>query len=97
MTRKIALIAATAAVAVSGIAPAASMAKATHPGTYSVNKTVYVFTDPACTSPAPRSRRNTVKVERISKSGKWAYGMALGHINRHVWISTSALTPKSSY
>ena len=28
----------------------------------------------------------TFKVTRISKSGKWARGMAYGHVNRTVWI-----------
>jgi hypothetical protein len=96
MIRKLALLATTAAVAAGGVAPAA-MAKATHPGTYSVTKTVYVFHDPGVHFDGTAFKKNTFKVERISKSGKWAYGMAYGHINRHVWISTSALTPKSSY
>ena len=94
MIRKLALIATTAAVAVSALAPATSMAAASHPGTYLVTKTVYVFTDPGVHFTGTAFRANTVKVERISKSGKWAYGMAYGHINRHVWISSAALKLK---
>ncbi len=97
MLAKLSLVAATAAIAVSGIAPAASMAKATHPGTYVVTKTVYVFEEPGVRFTGTAFKKNTVKVERISRSGKWAYGMAYGHINRHVWISTDALTPKKSH
>jgi hypothetical protein len=36
----------------------------------------------------------TFKVTRISKSGKWARGMAYGHVNRTVWISTKDLKVK---
>jgi hypothetical protein len=37
---------------------------------------------------------NTVQVERLSPSGKWAYGMVYGHVNRHDWIDASILTKK---
>jgi hypothetical protein len=36
----------------------------------------------------------TFKVKRISKSGRNAYGMADGHVNRHVWIKTVDLKKK---
>lgn len=92
--RKLSLIIATTAVAISGFAPVAAQAKATSPGTYKVTKTVYVFTDPGVHFTGTAFKKNTFKVERISRSGKWAYGMAYGHINRHAWIATSALTAK---
>lgn len=97
MFAKLSLIAATAAIAVSGIAPAASMAKATHPGTYSVNKQVYVFKKAGTIFDGTVFKKTTVKVERLSPSGKWAYGMVYGHVNRHAWIAASALTAKGGY
>ena len=36
----------------------------------------------------------TVKVERLSPSGKWAYAMVYGDVNRHDWIDASVLTKK---
>ena len=36
-------------------------------------------------------KKNTFDVKRYSPSGKWAYGHAFGHVNRNVWVKTSAL------
>ncbi len=38
---------------------------------------------------------NTFKVERVSKSGRWAYGFAYGHVNRHDWVKASVLAKKT--
>jgi hypothetical protein len=43
---KLTAFAATAAVAVSALAPAVGMAKATGPGKYTVTKQVYVYKEP---------------------------------------------------
>ncbi len=40
------------------------------------------------------ARRDRLKVERLSPSGKWAYAMVYGHVNRHDWIDASVLTQK---
>ncbi|MGZ4277659.1 MAG: hypothetical protein ACXVFK_13060 [Solirubrobacteraceae bacterium] len=90
-TSRIAALAATAAVAVSGLAPAAGLAKATHPGKYGVTKTVYVYEQAGMRFTGTMFKGNTFKVERLSPSGKWAYGMAYGHVNRHAWIAAAAL------
>jgi hypothetical protein len=37
---------------------------------------------------------NTIKVEKLSKSGKYAYGMVYGHVNRHAWVDASILQAK---
>ncbi len=54
----------------------------------------YVFKSPGRVFTGTVRRANTFKVERISKSGKWAYGFAYGHVNRHAWISTKVLKLK---
>ena len=87
-------IAASAAVAVAGIAPAAGSAKATSLGKHTVTKTTYVFEDPGVHFTGTMFKGQTFKVKRISKSGKNAYGMAYGHVNRHVWIKTADLKKK---
>jgi hypothetical protein len=92
--RKITAFAATAAVAIGGVVPAVGMAKATHKGTYTVNKKVYVYKQAGKIFDGTVFNGNTVKVERLSPSGKWAYGMVYGHVNRHDWIDASALTLK---
>jgi hypothetical protein len=38
--------------------------------------------------------RLILKVERLSPSGKWAYAMVYGHVNRHDWIDADVLTKK---
>ena len=85
---------ATAAVALAGIAPATGLATATGTGKYTVNKQSYVYLQPAKRWTGTMFKGNTFKVERLSKSGKYAYGMAYGHVNRHAWISAGVLTKK---
>ena len=84
-------LAVAAAVAVGGIAPAAGSAKATSLGKHAVTRTTYVFEDPGVHFTGTMFKGQTFKVERISKSGKNAYGMAYGHVNRHAWIKTADL------
>ena len=91
---KLTAFAATAAVAVSALAPAIGMAKASGPGRYTVNKQSYVFKQPTKIVDGTVFKGNTVKVERLSPSGKWAYAMVYGHVNRHAWVDASVLTAK---
>jgi hypothetical protein len=86
--------AAAAAVAASALAPAVGMAKANGPGKYTVTKQVYVYKQPGKVFDGTVFKGNTVKVERLSPSGKWAYAMVYGHVNRHDWIDASVLTKK---
>jgi hypothetical protein len=92
--RNLTALAATAAVALAGLAPAASLAKATGTGKYTVTKQTYVYVKPAMLFTGTMHQGETFKVERVSKSGKYAYGMAYGHVNRHAWISASLLNKK---
>lgn len=92
-TTKIAALATTAAIGLSGLAPAAGIAKATHPGKYGVSvKNTYVYVRAGVGFDGTMFKGETFKVERLSPSGKWAYGMAYGHVNRHAWISAAALS-----
>jgi hypothetical protein len=93
-TTKISAFAATAAVALTALAPAVGMAKATGPGRYTVNQQAYVYQQPAKIFDGTVFKGNTVKVEKLSKSGKYAYGMVYGHVNRHAWVDASILTKK---
>jgi hypothetical protein len=93
-TTKLSAFAATAAVAISALAPAAGMAKATHPGKFTATKQVYVYKEAGKIFDGTFFKGNTFKVERLSPSGKWAYGMAYGHVNRHAWIDAAALKAK---
>jgi hypothetical protein len=93
-TIKLAALAAGSAVAISGLAPAAGIAKATDTGKYTVTKQTYVYKQAAKIFDGTMMKGQTFKVERLSPSGKWAYGMAYGHVNRHDWIDASLLTKK---
>ncbi|MEP6953829.1 MAG: hypothetical protein ABI950_07205 [Solirubrobacteraceae bacterium] len=94
-TSKLAAITAAATVALSGLAPAAGLAKASHPGRAHVAvKSTYVYERAGVLFTGTMFKGNTFKVERLSPSGRWAYGMAYGHVNRHAWISAAVLTQK---
>jgi hypothetical protein len=91
---KLTALAATAAIGVAAIAPATGQAKATTMGKHSVTATAYVQKQAGKIFDGTMFRGETFKVERLSKSGKYAYGMAYGHVNRHAWIEAAALTKK---
>ena len=92
-TTKLAALAATVSVALAGL-PAAVAAKATTTGTHTVTKTAYVYKKPQVGFQGTMFKGNTFKVERLSPSGKWAYGMGYGSYKRHGWISVDVLTKK---
>jgi len=93
-TTKITAFAATAAVALSALAPAIGMAKATGPGKYTVTEQAYVYKQPTKIVDGTVFKGNTIKVEKLSKSGKYAYGLVYGHVNRHAWVDASILQLK---
>jgi hypothetical protein len=96
ITRKLTALGLTAAIAAgAAAAPATSLAKATGPGKHTVTATTYTFhIGPAKGWDGTLFKGNTFKVERLSKSGKWAYGMAYGGVNRHAWVDASVLTAR---
>lgn len=91
-SRTLSALSITAALAVTGIAPAIAGATVTHTGRAHVAvKSTYVYKRAGVGFSGTMFRGQTFNVERLSPSGKNAYGMAYGHINRHVWIKASAL------
>jgi hypothetical protein len=97
ITRKLTALGLTGAIgAGAAAAPAATLAKATGPGKHTVTaESTYVFRNgPATGWSGTLFKGNTFKVYRLSKSGKWAYGMAYGHVNRSVWVDASVLEAK---
>jgi hypothetical protein len=90
--RTLTALTATAALAVSAAAPATGLAKATGPGKHKVAvEEVYVTEQPGRAFTGTMFEGQTFKVKRLSPSGKYAYGMAYGRVNRHAWILASAL------
>lgn len=90
-TNKLAALAAAATVALAGV-PAAAAAKATTTGKHTVTETAYVYKKPQVGFQGTMFKGNTFKVERLSPSGKWAYGMGYGKYKRHGWIRVDVLT-----
>ena len=89
---KLTAIAATAAIAIAGAAPATGSAKATGNGKHTVKaESTYVFKQAGKIFDGTLFKGETFKIKRLSKSGKYAYGMAYGHVNRHAWIEADAL------
>jgi hypothetical protein len=97
ISHKLTAIGLTAAIGVGAAAvPAASMAKATGPGSYTVTKTTYTFhKGPAKGWDGTLFKGDKIKVKRLSPSGKWVLGHAYGHVNRDVWVDASALKARS--
>lgn len=94
-TPKLSALVATAAVAIAAFAPAAGQAKATSTGKHTINvKSTYVYKQAGKIFDGTMFKGETVKVERLSPSGKWAYVMAYGHVNRHVWVEAGKLNRK---
>jgi hypothetical protein len=70
---------------------ASGLTKATGPGKHAVVKQAYVYQQAGKIFDGTLKRGETFRVERLSPSGAWAYGMAYGHVNRHAWIDASVL------
>ena len=93
ISRRLTAIGITAAIGAGAVAPAASLADAAGPGRYTVSsEATYTFhKGPHRGFDGTLFKGETIKVKRLSPSGKWAYGMAYGHVNRHAWIEADAL------
>jgi hypothetical protein len=90
-TAKLTALTATAAVALAGIAPATGLAKATGPGMHETNAKTYAFKEAGKRWDGTLSKGTHVKVIRVSKSGKWAYGFVNGQLNRRAWVAAADL------
>src|SRR4051812_39756506 len=94
ISRRLTAIGVTAAIAGgAAAAPAASLADATGAGRYTVSsEATYTFhKGPHRGFDGTLFRGETIKVKRLSPSGRWAYGMAYGHVNRHAWVRAADL------
>ena len=88
-------LAVTGVIAVAGIAPAVGLADATRPGKHTpAQETINVFVKPNQGWSGTLTKGQTFTVKRFSPSGKYAYGMAYGHMNRHGWVAAADLEPK---
>jgi hypothetical protein len=95
ITRSITALGLSAAIAAGALAaPATSLAKADGAGRYVVNTgATYTFHEgPGKGFDGTLFEGNTFKVKRLSPSGKWAYGMAYGKVNRHAWVKAADLS-----
>jgi hypothetical protein len=91
--RKLAAVALSGAIATAALAPASGSATATKSGTYKVTPTkVNVYEQPAKGYEGLLTKGNTFKVKKLSKSGKYAYGMAYGHVHKMGWVTASSLS-----
>jgi len=51
----------------------------------------YVTLKPGAVFSGTLTKGQRIRVTRFSPSGKFAYGMARGHVNRHGWVKTADL------
>lgn len=85
-------IALSTVVAATAVAPAATSAKATDTGRHSVSVAkVNVYKQPSKVYVGVLAKGETFVVKKLSKSGKYAYGKALGHANKYGWVLAAAL------
>ena len=88
-------LAITAGIAVAGIAPAAGLADATGPGKHTpAEEQINVYAKPNQGWSGTLEQGETFTVKRLSPSGKYAYGMAYGDMNRHGWVLAAGLERK---
>ena len=90
---RLAVIALSGAVAAAAIVPATGSATATSAGTYKVKPDkLNVYEQPAKGYEGLLTKGTSFKVKKLSSSGKYAYGMAYGHVNKMGWVTASSLT-----
>jgi hypothetical protein len=91
--KKLAALGLTGAIAAAAIVPATGSATATKSGTYKVTPSkLNVYEEPAKGYEGVLFKGETFKVTKVSKSGKYAYGKANGHVNKMGWVTASSLS-----
>jgi hypothetical protein len=91
--KKLAAAALSGAIAAAALVPAAGSATAAGSGTYKVAPDkLNVYEQPAKGYEGLLTKGSTFKVKKLSKSGKYAYGMAYGHVNKMGWVAASSLS-----
>jgi hypothetical protein len=93
INKRLAVVALSGAIAAAALVPAAGSAKATGSGTYKVTPDkLNVYEQPAKGYEGLLTKGTTFKVKKLSASGKYAYGMAYGHVNKMGWVTASSLS-----
>jgi hypothetical protein len=92
-SKKLAAVALGGAVAAAALVPATGSATAAKSGSYKVTPTkLSVYEEPSKGYEGVLFEGETFKVTKLSKSGKYAYGMAYGHVNKKGWVTASSLS-----
>jgi cellulase/cellobiase CelA1 len=90
--KKLVVLGATAGVVVAGLAPTAGLATATKAGNHTVTSIeLTVWEQPTKVYEGVLVKGQRFKVTKLSKSGKYAYGMAYGHVNKKGWVDAKSL------
>ena len=93
INKRLAVVALSGAVAAAAIVPATGSATATKAGTYKVTPTkLTVYEQPTKGYEGLLTKGQSFKVKKLSASGKYAYGMAYGHVNKMGWVTASSLS-----
>jgi hypothetical protein len=91
--KKLAILGLAGAIAATAIVPATGSATATGSGSYKVTPgKLNVYEQPAKGYEGLLTKGQTFKVKKLSASGKYAYGMAYGHVNKMGWVTASSLS-----
>ncbi len=92
MKKKLTAVGLSTAVVMTALVPAVGSAKATDTGRHQVTTAkLSVYEQPAKKYTGLLVKGETFVVKKLSKSGKYAYGKALGHANKTGWVSAAAL------
>jgi hypothetical protein len=81
------------AIAATALVPATGQATATGTGAYKVTPDkLNVYEEPAKRYEGVLFKGETFVVKKLSKSGKYAYGKANGHVDKMGWVTASSLS-----
>jgi hypothetical protein len=90
--KKLGALALSGAIVAAAILPATESATATKAGTYKVKDArLVVFEQPTKSYEGVLVKGETFVVKKLSKSGKYAYGKANGHVDKMGWVTPAAL------
>jgi hypothetical protein len=81
------------AIAATALVPATGQATATGTSAYKVTPDkLNVYEEPAKRYEGVLFKGETFVVKKLSKSGKYAYGKANGHVDKMGWVTASSLS-----
>lgn len=91
-SKKTTALALSSAVALTALAPASGSATATESGRHTVKtEKLAVFKQPSTMYVGLLFKGETFVVKKLSSSGKYAYGKALGKANKSGWVLARSL------